>query len=145
MEALPSEENDRPVVPEAILALSRAMNLYKTSSSYSENAVRRYPSYGNRHIRLTACSGMDRSFVAELYNNGRFALWDADTGKELLADYSSGLMKDDLPVQNLSFSTDGKLILVTSNSVRIIDLLKEIEIRSIPIDGEYFKIYDYSV
>lgn len=88
---------------------------------------------------------MDRSFVAELYNNGRFALWDADTGKELLADYSSGLMKDDLPVQNLSFSTDGKLILVTSNSVRIIDLLKEIEIRSIPIDGEYFKIYDYSV
>ena len=144
VDALPAEENDRPVVAEAIHALSRALNLYKTSSLYSENAIRRYPSYGNRHIRLATCSGKGRSFMAELYNNGRFALWDADTGKELLPDYSAGLMKEDKPVQNLTFTEDGKLILITGDSIRVIDLIGENEIKSIPIDGEYFKIFDYS-
>ena len=53
-------------------------------------------------------------------------------------------MKEDKPVQNLAFTEDGKLILITGDSIRVLDLIGENEIKSIPIDGEYFKIFDYS-
>lgn len=145
LDALPSEGKTRPVVPEAVFALSRAMNLYKSVDSLEKYAVRRYPSNGHRHVRLETASWKDRTFMSELYNNGRFVLWDADTGKELMADYSSGLMEDGTRVQNLCFISSGNLILVTENSIRVIDPFTEKELSNFSIGGEYFKLYDFSM
>lgn len=143
VDALPSDEKDRPVVPEAVLALSRAMNLYKVQETNLMDAVRRYPSYGNRHIRLAACKKTGSTYVSELYSNGKCVIWNADNGTELMPDYTAGLLSEGSHVQNLTFTGDGELLLITGDSIRIVDPGKETEIRSIPIEGEYLKLYDY--
>ena len=143
IDALPGDKGDRPVVPEAVLALSRAMNIYKAQETNLMDAVRRYPSYGNHHIRLKACEKDGHAYVAELFSNGRCVIWNADNGTELMPDYTAGLMSEGSSVQNLTFTGDGNLILITGKSVRIVDPGRETELRSVPIEGEYFKLYNF--
>ena len=144
IDALPSDEQDRPIVSQAVRALSSAMNIYKADDATNwKNALRRYPSYGKHHIALIAAEIRGNSYIAELYSNGRCVLWNTDTGEELMAEYTSDLMKSGAAVQNFIFSNDGNLILVTSDSIRIVDPETGSEVRTIALDGEYFKIFDY--
>ena len=144
LDALPSEDNKRPVVPRAVMALTRAMDYYHATPSGWESAVRRYHSYGNRHLRVEAFSDDDHVFMCELFNNGRVAVWDADTGKEVMADYTAGLFKEGSRVQNLAYDEEGKLILITADTIRILDPAKETELKNYSLSGEYFKLYDFN-
>ena len=147
LEALPSEDDKRPVVPQAVLALSRSMDLYRVPSTDKTGRsvpVRKYPSYGSHILTMKAFSGSDRSFFAELYSSGRVAIWDADTGKELMADYTAGLIDEGVHAQNIAFNdANGQFIIVTEDSVRVIDPEKEKELKNIDLGGQYYKLYDF--
>ena len=143
LDALPSKGNDRPVVPDAVLALSEAMNYYNASSEKAQTAVRRYPSYGSRHLRIKAVSVDSGMYFAELYNNGRAVLWNADTGQELMAKYMQRLLENGISVQNLAFNEYGQLYLVTKNSIICVEPETEEEIARYDLQGEYYKNYSF--
>jgi len=140
LEALPSEEQDRPVVPRAVMALSNALDLYKTPDAEIWNAVRQYESKG-KYI-MTMCSSVvsDRTFLALLFTNGRVSLWDADTGTEIMADYTDAL--DD--IRNVAFTDDGRLVMLDRENIYVVDPSEEKELKRIESGGEYELPYRYS-
>lgn len=144
LEALPSEGNQRPIVSKAVRALSQAMGIYKSSETEIRSAMRRYPEYGKHHLRLVTAEKDENSYMAELFTDGRCRLWDAESGKELVKEYTAKLMADGTKVQNLAFAENGNLIAITSDSIRIIDPSTEEELSNIKLDGEYLKLLNYN-
>ena len=140
IEALPSEGNERPVVPRAVKALTNALDLYKTPSAEGWSAVRQYESKGNFVDELRSAVVGDRTFFAQLFSNGAVAIWDADTGAELLADYTADLES----IQNISFTEDGQLIMVAHDTIYIVDPAQEKEIKKISAGNErWFTTYSH--
>ncbi len=140
LDALPSEGNERPVVPRAVMALSKAIDLYKTSASEGWNAVRQFESKGRNVNCMRTASVSDRKFFAELFTSGAVSLWDADSGKELMADYIGPLEK----ISDIAFTDDGRFIMLDSKTIYVVDPVKENEIKKIEMgnDDELVFYYD---
>lgn len=124
IEALPSEGNDRPVVPRAVKALSDALNIYRTKSAENWKAVRQYESKGEDVLKIRSVKAGDRVFMADIFTSGELSIWDAESGAELMADYTAGLES----IKNIEFTEDGKLVALSRSSVYLLDPAEEKEI-----------------
>jgi WD40 repeat protein len=146
LEALPSKEDPkRPVVADAVRALSDALSLYKVPRAAGFTAYRQFEGTGFSHSKICSGTRNKRLFMAELYDEkqigigegGDIRIWDADTGQEVLKEYTRTLTNEDdfLAVRNCDFTSDGLLILLTGSHVIVVDPDKEKVLHDIKIDG----------
>ena len=94
LDALPSDEQDRPVVSNAVLALTDALNLYHTPQEENWIAVKQY-SEGGGQKQFIPVSTDKRNYLIDLYLDGSVRLWDTEKKSELMAEYTSELHKSD--------------------------------------------------
>lgn len=116
MEGLPSEDNDRPLVPESVYALSRALDCYDVGAEM-------------RHDRILSHNMQVDDFAENLkgtrvvsYDTSKYVyLWDLDTGEKLFElppeyDYLDSGYVDDISIKDAGFS-DNAVVVISSNSV----------------------------
>ena len=121
LQALPSKDQDRPVVSEAVLALSDALNLYHSSQERKWNAVRQFTSDFSCLDALPFSAG-GHVYAAGRLTGGRVQIWDAVSGKALMTDYTDGLLKSGYEIRLMDVTDDGTLILISDNSIFAIDV-----------------------
>ncbi|MBE5904758.1 MAG: toll/interleukin-1 receptor domain-containing protein [Pseudobutyrivibrio sp.] len=116
MEGLPSDENDRPLVPESVYALSRALDCYDVGAEL-------------RHDRILSHNMQVDDFEENLngtrvvsYDTSKYVyLWNLDTGEKLFElppeyNYMDSGLVDEITIKDVSFS-DNAVVVVSSNSV----------------------------
>ncbi|MBQ6150408.1 MAG: TIR domain-containing protein [Mogibacterium sp.] len=121
LQALPSKDQDRPVVSEAVLAISEALNLYHSSLEHKWNAVRQYTSDFSCYDAIPFSAG-GHEYAAGRLAGGRVRIWDADSGDALLTDYTDGLYKAGHEIIALEVSDDGSLLLISNKSIFALDV-----------------------
>ena len=151
LDGLPSDEQDRPVVSDAVFALSKALNVYSTPADEKWSAVRQYQS-GLNHVCITPFTCKNTDYLAELYYSGRVRIWNLDTDEEVMADYTGSLSDSDVRIDYILESEDHNLILMTSDRVICLDVAggKEIYnekaiLPSAPNEAFYIHIYSKDV
>lgn len=127
LEALPSKDNDRPIVPEAVYALSNAVDVYKNPDQKRWVGTKRYD-------RKSSVSDFDvaelgtKTVLVELFSSGHLAIYDADSGDEICDDFTKSLSEQDIVVDNFAFTDDSSLLLVCTDSIILFDVISEKEI-----------------
>lgn len=139
LDALPSENKERPVVPKAVEALSNAIDLYKTPRSEEWKAIRLLPCKGNNVNRFCSAEVSDRSMIAVLFSNGKVSLRDTGSGQEIMADYTETLDG----IRNIEFSDSGKFILVDEKNIYVLDPAEEKELRKISFSDDLSLPYSH--
>ena len=146
LQGLPSEKNNRPIVTEAVRALSDSLQLYTMPDEIRYTAYRKFNRTGKPHRKIQIGKRNGNTYLAELYANGELKVWNIETGKEVLTDYIPNLTFDNpeleeteavLGFRNCAFTDDGLLILVTSGRIIIVDPKTEKEIHNILFNGFY--------
>ena len=122
--ALPSEEQDRPLVSEAALALCESMDIYKTNEEWT--AVEQYSSEVSikRALPFT-CDGND--YISTLDNDGRVKIWNATNGREVFEEYTKSLKEDKFAIGNIEFADDKYLLLFSYSEIIALDIANETE------------------
>ena len=125
LDALPSDNYDRPVLSESILALTEATNLYKPPSSEGINAVRSFIRSGYAGEIKTFSSGEDLLLTS--CSEDAMRVWNAVNGKELSKEYLEAI-PDQEEMVDVLYLENGNLLLVSSDSnnmnLRAFDPLK---------------------
>ena len=80
LEALPTEEQERPVVSDAVYALSEAIDLYNTPEEETISAVRTYGTY--ERIRAVKVSN-DEPILAMIVKDGALSIRNTETSPGL--------------------------------------------------------------
>jgi len=130
VEALPSEEQDRPVITEAVSALEKALSLYKIPGAGSELAVRQYKGVVNGKSQddydvygIDTLTLGEKSCLIAIYSDiGHFCIWDTDTGEQLFTEYSDKLASEGVEVNNALQCDDGSLVLLSQDQIINFDL-----------------------
>ena len=115
LEALPKDEEDeRPVTPEAVRAISKASMSYVSIEGSNIGAVWNYKMPGHVSSFKLSEGG---SYFAAMDRNGVVAAWDTKTHKQVLYDDNPG----DKP-EGFFFFGDDRLIVLCNRSVSVFDL-----------------------
>lgn len=131
LKALPSPKEERPITSEAVLALSKALDIYKPPSAERVTAVREYK--GSEELgsatlgqvwQIDAFDNKDKGkrYFMTIYTKGSVWIWDADTGKPLMHDMLQKMYKNGVSFTNGQFSSDGHAVLMTVDTIYYLDV-----------------------
>lgn len=131
IEALPSAEKKRPLVPGAVYALANALNLYHTPNTvFTEAAARHYKgtvngkAMDNANVSDIGVANVgDSKYFCARYNNGSLCIWDRASGEQVMTDYTDGLFNDGQKVQGMVSTDDGRLFIICDTTARCLDLM----------------------
>ena len=132
LQALPGEDGDRPVVSEAVLALSRVTRIYRTPSMEETIPVREYTgsteqafAVGGQLRKIQTGDFGDDSFLMAIYTDGSAWIWDAVTGKQLMGKRTEGLREKKGTIYDGIFFGEGKALLICEDSLTCLDLIRK--------------------
>lgn len=116
MEGLPSEENDRPLVPESVYALSNALDCYDIGAELRYDKILPHNMQVDEFVE-----SLDGTRVVSYDTSHYVYLWDLNTGKKLFElppeyvylDYGS---VDEVSIKAAGFS-DNAVVVISSTSV----------------------------
>ena len=121
LDALPSDKKKRPVVSRAVLALSDALNLYRTSSSDRWMPVNQYKiDKGSTSVVPFGSDG--KRYLAVVSMGGRVYLWDTDAKTEVMHEYFKELHDSGTDVYYCTVTEDKDLVLICKDSLISLDV-----------------------
>ena len=121
LQALPSEDKDRPVVSEAVLALSEALDLYHSVDEEKWTAVKQFQSEMSCYDAL-AFMADGNEYIAARFSDGSVSICDSISGEELMSDYTEELSSSDVKIQEMHVTDDGTLLLISDTDVYALDV-----------------------
>lgn len=130
LEALPTEEQERPVVSDAVYALSEAIDLYNTPEEETISAVRTYGTY--ERIRAVKVSN-DEPILAMIVKDGALSIRNTETGAHIGKEYIKKKLKGKELITAV-FADHGRLVLFYPDAIIMYDCLKEKEVWSAQLD-----------
>ena len=141
VQALPSAEQDRPLVFEAKKSLVKALNLYKKPGNAAESAMREYKGYiGDRLIDNTTVRTIlpvDRDgekYLCALYGNGKICFWNTAAGEQVDKEYSEKLDQDGITVMDAAADTDGSIVIAHRKGIICFDVASGKEISRMDLE-----------
>lgn len=137
LEALPSKDKDRPVVSEAALALSDALNMYKTRAQQKITAEKQFNTENNFESAYPFQYD-GRDYIAVLYDTGLTEIWDCDKGETVFEDYTAGLFASGIRIVTLYLSEDRYLILISDDGILSLDMKTGSEIYRKKISSVFY-------
>ncbi|WP_294239247.1 TIR domain-containing protein [Pseudobutyrivibrio sp.] len=115
MEGIP-QDDERPLVPESLYALSKALGIYDSSTTLSSEKVV-HADYSIKKVCNNYAN--DNDIVGILDDNGNVYVWDLNAGEmlyEIQAEYVNGILT---PVFDIGFTEDGStLVIISEDAVR---------------------------
>lgn len=134
MEGLPTEENDRPLVPESVYALSNALDCYDIGAELHYDKILPHNMQVDEFVE-----SLDGTRVVSYDTSQYVYLWDLDTGEKLFElppeynylDYGS---VDVVSIKAAGFS-DNAVVVISTNAVTGYDEKGEILYQYVP-EGE---------
>ena len=129
LEALPTEEQPRPLVTDAVLALSGSLNMYYTPQTiYKETAARQYKGTVNGRVIddsdvriIGTLSRAGRNYFYAVYGNAGLCIWDRGSGEQILTEYTdkiSGVSS----VLGAVTDEEGLMYIISDASVSCLDV-----------------------
>ena len=153
LDALPKPEQDRPIIPEAINALSRSLRLYLSPAAAAESAVRQYKGIvSDRALENVSCKGIwtendgDNNYLIAVYYNGNVCFWNTDTGEQILRDYTDKFESEKVKIDSAGAWGKGVIVLASQSTLYTIDVTsgKELWNMSVGTDEDNARIEHYS-
>lgn len=139
LDALPSKGKDRPVVSDAILALSEALDIYHSTQYRRWTAVRQFSADVSCYEAVPFTID-EKEYIAARLAGGSMRIWDAGSGEELMTDYTQALAESGEEAAQLHVTDDKTLLMMSNKKLFAIDVPAEKEKfsldLSIPSDAE---------
>ena len=144
LEALPSAEKPRPLVTDAVLALSNALHLYHSPHTvFTESAVRHFKAVVEGKEMTNALidafdtySDDDLSYLAAIYSNNSICFWDRETGDQILTEYTDSLHRDGIKVLYAVIAPDGRVLIITDQKICCLDVSSGKDVWTMDINGD---------
>ena len=138
LQALPSEDKDRPLLSEAVLALAKAVNVYRSPATEYMQAVRSCGTY-DRVWDLKTIETAEGFSIAAMTSPSNLSIWNGQSGEEQCRKYTKKLRDDEITVQKIAPAGKDQLIVLTKNKaseedIRLIDINKGREIWKNPLN-----------
>ena len=133
LEALPSKDKPRPVVTEAAIILTNALNMYKTSENAHWTSVKQY-SYDSGLKEAIPFTIEKKCYLASLCSDGRVRIWDTDTYEEVMADYTQSLFDSGTEIRSMLVTDDKDIILFSNERMIALDVRGSEERYNVPVN-----------
>ena len=150
LEALPSADQPRPLVTDAVLALSNALHLYQTPHTvFTESAVRHYKGVvegkemtNTLFHAFDTYSDDDLSYLATVYSNSSICFWDRETGDQILTEYTDSLHRDGITVRNVISAPDGHALIIAEQQICCLDVSSGKAVWTMDLNDDSLSFYE---
>lgn len=115
--ALPDENNDRPLVPEAQYALSKALNSYDIGVDYALDNLLSHDLPVTKFFLST-----DGKYTSTVDSNNNVFVWNNDTANVIYSEDSPSDTNGQYIAVEYVNVIDDKIVIITGNTVRILSL-----------------------